>query len=85
MSFHVQSGVSFNSNPHVSVDKPEFQITLADLRFRAYKEEKDNSMKSKLLVKELTEEIQELKQENMELRKENEKLEAKIKRMSKQV
>lgn len=69
MSFHVQSDIISNSNPHVSVDKPEFQKTLADLRVKAYKEEKDNSIKSQILVEELRKENETLKQENIKLKK----------------
>lgn len=85
MNFHVQSSGLPDSNLHVSVNKPEFQKTLADLRVKAYKEDKDNSIRNQNLIKELEDEKELLKQENMKLRKENEKLEAKIKRMSKQV
>ena len=85
MTFHVKSGILSDSNLHVPVNQPEFQKTLADLRVKAYKEDKDNSIRNQSLIKELENEKESLKQENMELKKENEKLEAKIKRLSKQI
>lgn len=85
MIFHVQSGILSDSSLHIPVNHTEFQKTLADLRVKAYKQDKDSSIRNQNLIEELTKEKEALKQENMKIKKENEKLEAKIKRMSKQI